>query len=698
MGKLQPMDAATPPCLTLPTVRRPSWRWHGAFTAWWLLVSGCAPPAASTDAGTSGGFQFPGADVWKSADVNAELEPEPIEDAESADESAPEDTGEPPKATVLASTATATVALGTTTLLTVQTVADDGTPSPATTTDVAFEVDGAPLAVGAVLANPQPPVSVWKGTQPGQFVLAGVRPGTAQVVAKVADQAAPALAVSVVWPDTLALAQVSVPSATGAAVVAQAQDAPENVQLKGSEAGVGGLTVKLRFPANAQAGKAYTVASGQVAVEAVVIDAGNTSLKLANGQLWLDQVDKGAWRGTFLGQAQTLAPMAGVFIAERAGKFGVDLLSGPVQVAKSVSLEPATGDHFSRATVQAIDGSHALVLYRRISNVAAVALDQVQVDGVSGAVDGTLPPVVAKVPGAVDEKPVPGLGYAAAAALDGQTLVVWEGRAGMPPIGQPAPPSQLWARVVGSATPPLLVADMPCEGKCRPQVVSLAGGRWLVLWAGAKGQGIYRRVLNADLTWQTDQPETLMPAPAGVPTVARLDANVGIAWSAYTTGSFVRFYDDQGLPQNPEQPVGAATQWAPRASIVALPQPVPTFFALFFSGSPANNLRFRRIGLDGIKVGATDGTLWSGVDHVVAAGRPGQVAVVARAKGKLLLGKLSCTSPVDPGMPLGAQVVVPVSSSWTPEPTLAYLPEADVFVLAWSGDQKSDGVWMLRFR
>ena len=174
------------------------------------------------------------------------------------------------------------------------------------------------------------------------------------------------------------------------------------------------------------------------------------------------------------------------------------------------------------------------------------------------------------------EQPVPGLGYAAAASHGEQTLVVWEGRAGMPPVGQPAPPSQLWSRVLGSQAPADLVADVACEGKCRPQVLALSAGRWVVAWAGPKGQGIYRRVLNADLSWATPQPEVLMPAPAGIPTLAQLDANVVLGWSTYTQGSFARFYDDQGLPQNPEQQVGVTTQWAPRPAMVALPQPVPT--------------------------------------------------------------------------------------------------------------------------
>ncbi|MSP93132.1 MAG: hypothetical protein EXR79_15250 [Myxococcales bacterium] len=625
--------------------------------------------------------------------------------------------GTPTVVAVLASAATDTIELASRTVLTVQ-VQRDGKDAPEAPKlgEVTFLVDGLPLGLGAVVAatdQPQAGVSIWKGTSPAAFWLVGVRPGTASVVAQVGEVVAPPVEVKLTWPEDPIL-RVTLPAGSGKVKPERQPDAPDTVQLKGQAFGGGGLAATLKFPAAAVADGVYDFekppGTGALSLSATVADAGSTKVAALKGRLWIDQVDDGWFRGTFLALTAGLQPLAGVFVAERDGRFGIDLLGAPVQLAKSTTPQPATGDHMSRAGLGPIGGGKVIVGWRRISNVTSADLVRVTLDAKTGAIDTEPAPLVVKAP-ALDPTTtvaLPALGRLAAALSANKALIAWEGRAGKGLQN----PDKVWAwPLAGTGLPigetPLEVSADPCHGQCRVEVARLPNSRWLVAWSAPGGKGVRARRLEGNLTWAEDAPVTMVQPPGTWGRAATFDANLALVWQETPgTAQFRLFSDSLAAAGLPPLALGAAVQAALPGPAVAAVQVPPSMLTFWLA--PSGNsleLKARRVGLDGKKFGPADISVAPGVAGVVVAGgKLGQAALVERVAGLsgkppgLRVRKWNLASVADPGAQLGAELTIPTGTKLPVEPSLAYVPESDVFVLAWSGDGDSEGVWVMRFR
>ncbi len=196
---------------------------------------------------------------------------------------------------------------------------------------------------------------------------------------------------------------------------------------------------------------------------------------------------------------------------------------------------------------------------------------------------------------------------------------------------------------------------------------------------------------------------TVAPAPATNPSLDSWEAHVGIAWRHPTQGSYVRLYSDSLVSNGPEQLVGGIAVNPAAPAIAALAE--PSSFSVLFS-APAGTLKQRRVDLNAAFISDKDVTLGTQVARfAAAAGKNGQVAIVERLSGvaanqpQLRLRKVVATQFNDAGAQLGPEVLLPASVSAYPlDPVICYVPEADAFVVAWSGDGNSEGVWVQRFR
>ena len=709
-----------------------------------VLLLGCGGKDEPPDAAPTFGF-----DTFIAVpDITVEVASDPEDGGDAVEK----DVQQPTNVTaVLAQAATATVAIAEKIALQIEVMReiDDAVVSgpPDAKELPTFQVDGQPLALGATIveAGPQPAVSIWKGLESGKlkFWIAGARPGDAKVVVLVAGVASEPIAVHVTYPTALGV-RMTLPTGQGATPALRVADAPETIQVKGATIGKGGLTVTLRFPASAKPGDSFnfekTPASGSVQVKATVADLGEQPVNLLKGRIWIDQVDKGLFRGTFLGTEANLSPVAGVFILERDGKFGIDVLDEAQVIETSTKPAPTTGIHASRATLSAIGGGRALLTYRHIKDASQATLVRVLIDAKTGSLDKSWPPLVTQVPTCevIDNEcnPLPGVGYSTSAMSAGKLLTTWEGRSGKDPFGQTAP-NQVWYRIIGNDGELLgdaatVVATDDCSGQCRPQVVALPSSRWLIVWSAPGGQGIRSRRVNGNLTFADDDVVQIVQAPATGVSVAVLEANVALAWSLPNDHPQFRLFlaGATGLNANQqEQTLGLGALGSRTPQIVALAPPVASFLAAFSTtgsgGKPvacaedgkcpgggvcngkvcSNGAQFRRIDLKAAKLGSGDIDLAANVDRLVAvSGKLGQVAALERVPPiektpqQLRLRKLNVTGAADPGSQLGGEIVLSAASKSVLQPALCYVPEADVYVLAWSGDATSDGVWIQRFR
>jgi hypothetical protein len=663
------------------------------------------------------------------------------EDAAPLDVPAPSDV-----MAVLAEAATITLEVAEKTQLQLTIQRKSGKAGPLQTGEVlTFLVDGKPLALGASMAaegSPQPAVSVWKSSELGKYWLAGARPGKAVVVAQVDGIAAEPIEVQVGWP-AAPLVRMTLPTAQGKTTLKHVADTVDTIRMEGATLGAGGLTITLRFPAVAKPGDVFDLekppATGTVQVKAIAADLGGLKLDLLKGRVWLDQVDKGLYRGTFLGTAASLAPIAGVFVVERDGNFGVDMLDDPQLIEASTMPQPTTGVHASRATLAPIGNGQVLLTYRHIDNSTVAKLIRVVIDAKTGELDKSWAPLVLKAPTFTTDgadppviTPIPGVGYANSASSAGKWMTTWEGRSGPDPFSQPQP-NQVWYRTFDPTDGTLgdegatVVATDDCNGQCRPQIVGLPNSRWLIAWSAPDGQGIRARRINGNLTFAEAKVVQIVQPPATGASLAVLDANVALAWTLPEDRPQFRLFSDLLLSNGPEQDLGLGAPGSRGPAIVALASP-PSFLAIFPSGGkgpspvacagsepkcPTGGVcdgaicslgaQFRRIGLTASKLGPTDVDLAPGVDRVVAvAGKLGQVAEIERLPTtklpQLRLRKLLVQKVADPGTQLGTEVLLKAKSTAPLQAVLCYVPESDVFILAWSGDATSEGVWIQRFR
>ena len=599
--------------------------------------------------------------------------------------------------------------------LTVQVTLKNGSKGdPSSKHKVQFRIGGQVIGSGALLAADgakQPGVSVWKGDTAGKFWLAGLRPGQTDLIVEVDGVPSEILPLLVSYP-TAPLLRLTLPTAEGKTTGDRLADGADTVHIEGKTFGAGGLTLTLRFPIAATAGTSYDTDNppkvGALSVTATVADLGGLKLNLVSGgRLWIDQVDKGLFRGCFLGTSADLKPMAGVFIVERDGKFGVDVLDAPQVLESSSAPEPAPGVHVSRAAVSAVGNGKALLTYRRIIDVTKADLVRVLVDAKSGAVDTTLTPVVSGAGTGTPDNPLPGVGFASAALSEGKVLVAWEGKKAKG-ISET---NQVWVRVadtshqwLAEAPDPILASGDDCNGQCRPQVLRLPSSRWLVLWSVPGGQGIKaRRFQGTTLDWaEALSPKLIVQPPGTGVRAATMDANIGMAWLDPTAGTTYRLFDQNLSSIESEQPLGNPVSNAPWPAMAGVDATgAPSFMALFFDGDPATDLKYRRIGLNAKRLGAADLPLASSVDFFVSAtGKNGQVAIIERASNDstLRIRKVVVTGSSDNGSQLGGPVTILTNPSTTVEPSLCYVAESDIFVATWSGDGSSENVQVLRFR
>lgn len=686
----------------------------------WLALASCSTPAApAADSGpTVFGFDaMGGKDSISAPDIQPDTTDGSAEATETAQDSAPE-TDAAPAVLGLQVEVTATLVVGTKAALklTVQRQDDSGPPKAAET--VAFSVDGKPVELNAKpgpLTDAQPAVALWKSTVAGQYWVAGVRPGPAALQVTVDGIAAEEIALETAWSEGAGL-RLTLPAAAGACGGARTKDTEDTIRLEGKTLGKGGLTLTVRFPAAAKAGDAFDLdkpspQGGTLQVLAAMPDLGGQQVKVPTGRIWIDQVDKGWFRGSFVGTSATLQPLVGAFAVERNGSFGVDVLDEALKVATSTTDKwNATGEHDSRVSLAVLDGK-GLMTWRHISNVTTADLVARRIDPQTGQME-ELSPLVTKAvaqiliddgSGALVPKPLGEFfGAVSAAQSGGKRLLVWEGK----PAAKSASPYQISGQLLDAdlkpLDSPLLIADDACWGNCRPQVVALPSTHFLVVWTAAAG-GVKAAIIDGNAPEIPEKVVTVAPAPASGGSVASWEANVGLVWRHPSKGSYVRLYTDSMSSNGPEQLLGAAVANTFAPAIAAVAEPA-SFTALFFS--PVATLQQRRIGLDAALIGAGDVKLANSVAKVVAAaGKPGQVAMVERigpasaTQPQLRLRKVFVSQAGDVGAQLGTEVILTASvSKYALEPALCYVPEADTYIVAWSGDASSEGVWFQRFR
>ena len=199
---------------------------------------------------------------------------------------------------------------------------------PADDAVLSFEINGVASAVGfdpAAAAASIAAVAVWK-TGAGALRLVAIRPGVASVVVRIAGVASVAQAITVAWP-TQSGAVARVPDAGGATSAERTTDLAGTVKLAGSTIGEGGLDFSVRFPEDTLAGGVIALGTTATAAASVAFaDLAGTKYAAAQGWLWIDQTNKGQYRGTFWGRSAALKPVVAAFIVDRNGKFGVDEL------------------------------------------------------------------------------------------------------------------------------------------------------------------------------------------------------------------------------------------------------------------------------------------------------------------------------------------------------------------------------------
>ncbi len=689
-----------------------------------LTLAGCSTPATPM---ADGGATFFGFDALAGKDWNSAPD-SPVDSASSGSETTqanPDALGDGgPAADVDANVlgvqaeVTATLLVGSKAPLKITVQRQDDSGPPKTTEAVAFAVDGEPVELNAKpgpLGESQAAVALWKSTVTGQYWVAALRPGQAKLTVSVNGVVTEELALETAWADGSGL-RMATATAAGSCGGARTKDTEDTIRLEGKTLGKGGLTLTVRFPATAKAGDAFDLdkpapQEGSLQIVAVMPDLGGQQVKVPTGRLWIDQTDKGWFRGSFAGTSATLQPVVGAFAVERNGSFGVDILDQAVKLATSTTDKwNATGEHDSRAHLSVLDGK-ALLTWRHISNVTTADLLARRIDSQTGMVEELAPLVTKAVAqvliddgsGALVPKPLGEFFGAVSAAQSGdKRLLVWEGK----PAAKTASPYQISGQLLdpdmtGPAAPFVIAGDA-CWGTCRPQVVALPSTHFLVVWTAPAG-GVKAAIIDGNAPESPEKLVTVAPSPASGVAASSWEDKVGLVWRHPSQGSYVRLYGSTMSSLGPEVPLGGvvANTFAP--AIAAMAEPA-SFTTLFFA--PVGTLQQRRIGLDGTLIGNKDVQLATSVARIaVAAGKPGQVAVVERISSvtanqpQLRLRKVVVGQAGDVGAQLGAEVVLIASvSKYALDPTLCYVPEADTFVVAWSGDASSEGVWVQRFR
>ncbi len=638
------------------------------------------------------------------------------------------DTGTATDVLAVAAQTAPSVKLGGTTLLKVvvdHKIGVDGAPKA--TEIVVFQVNGKPLALGAAIAasaKDQPPIAIWQTADAGDYQIAGVRPGTAKLTVTVDGVASPEIALTTDWPDGLVLTGATATYAGSAPAKRVDEVAPDTVKVLGHLFAPGGVDATVRFPASAVSGDSFELgkapAKGSLSIGLTIVSpAGlNQPATPIAGRLWLDQTDKGYFKGTFLGRTLDQTPIVGAFVIERDGNYGIDVLDEPTLVETSSLVTPESDLHASRVSVNAIGNGKALLTWRRIKNVTQSEIAMWIIDAKTGQTVTTLP---ALVQGNVGPKGQPNpaidpvFGWVTAAVSNKKTLLVWEGKNGKDGFSVPAP-TGVWMRGLeadGSLTNtgtfaanlPIAVGDDACNGTCSPQIVTLPNARFLVIWSPTTG-GIRARRVEGDFSFTDNNPLQLVNPPATTASATVLDSTMGLTWRDPTLGAFMRVFTINPTAigsSNQEMTVGGVTADAPMPGIGIFGGGSPGFLAFALDGSPATNLKMRRVDFSGTPV-VGEITVDSGIGSIRAmAGESPQVVVLQTQANPtdanpLRVRKFTTTSPIDGGSALGPIVNLGAKTTLPISPSICYVPEVDIYIAAWSGDFKSEGVYFQRFR
>ncbi len=640
-----------------------------------------------------------------------------------------QDTG--PQSDVLAVNAQTapSVKLGTTMALKVvvdHNVGVDGAPKSLEV--VTFWVDGNEVAVGVTLAptaKGQAPIAIWQTGNAGDYLIAGVRPGTAKLVVKVDGIAAEAVSVDVVWPDGLFIGG-STPAVTGQAPAKRVDEvAPDTVKIVGQLFAPGGVDAALRFPTTAKNGDSFDFGSapakGSLSINLTIVSptSENFPASAVFGRLWIDQADKGFFKGTFLGKTTDQSPVVGAFVIERDGNFGIDVLDEATLVEASADVLPDSDLHASRVSVNAIGDGKALLTWRRIKNVTQAEIARWIIDAKTGEAVKTLPPLVSGNVGPWQMQPDPAqdpvFGSVTAGVSNKKILVAWEGKNGMNSFSAPAP-SGVWMRAMDSDGTlstsgvfadgkPIALSDDVCNGSCHPQILTLPNASFLVIWSPTTG-GIRARRIDGAFGFKETNPLQLVAPPATAASASVLDSTLGLMWRDPVQGAFMKVYTiNPGALSSSAQEIqiGQTVANAPMPGLGIFSGNAPGFLSYAIDGIPATTLKMRRIGFDNSPV-VGEITVDQAIGAIrVAAGESPQVVVLqqdadVKSTTPLRLRKFSTQSPIDGGTQLGATIALGAKSAVPLVPALCYVPETDVYIAAWAGDFKSEGVYFQRFR
>ena len=307
--------------------------------------------------------------------------------------------------------------------------------------------------------------------------------------------------------------------------------------------------------------------------------------------------------------------------------------------------------------------------------------------------------------------PASALGSVQLAWSSGKGLLVWEGRDGK----GATKPHRLYAALVDAdlafLTPSFALSDDACAGTCRPQVRGLSSGRFLVVWTGPSG-GVYARrikgILDAGALSPVETPALTISATGKDSSVAVHGTNVLMTWFDPDQGPVWRFYQDKATGSlsatAPAQGFGISSPQAPPVSLDALTlatgAPNLLFSTVWIDLLPTQKTFTRSVGLDGNAIATSaeaPGLVW---DQVLArAGKPGQLLLMGRpADGAIVARKRTYQTYGDPGSNLGEIATMAPGGPDAVEASYGWNADADVWLVAWSGNQKSKGVWMRRFR
>lgn len=570
----------------------------------------------------------------------------------------------------------------------------------------------------AVDAKSQPPVSLWKGDTPGDFFAAAVRPGSGEVVVSVDGVEAPPLTFDTSYP-TLPDVRISLPAGGGAAAGIRETDSDAQIRLTTNTIGPTGLKSTIRFPAFAKAGDHFDIESppqgAVLQINATIGAVGALQVSVPAGRVWIDQTDKGMFRGSFLGQTAQLFPIVGSFVVQRNGEFGLDILEDPVLLAESTAPNINTpGSHVGRASASALSDGRVVLSWRVIKDVTKADLVRKVLDTKTGVLTDLTPLVFEantaykdSVSGSTTQGTA--LGWSSVAESQGKIMAVWEGRA-TKGVTQPNQITlqQLDPTTLDKMGEPWVVSDEDCSGQCRPQIHRLPNSRWLIVWGKADGSGLRARRMDGNLQFSEGKPVELIQVPASRPSAAVIEDNVAVIWRTPDAGIWYKLYTSGLSALAPEQQLTGNLAGLPAPSVSAILEP-PSFAGVF--AEPASTLLYRRINLSGAEIGTEDLPLGTGITHNSSAGgQLGQVVIATRVdtgkgadaatKNQLRLTKVNTPTPSITGAVLGPVYEVPNSNGeWVVEPTLVYAAATNTYVLIWGGDDKGKAqVWVQRFR